>query len=57
MFQLWQKRSLFDRLLRAPRKNENEYSNMVSKAEFKNLFQSSLKGMLTKKAKTSKEEG
>jgi hypothetical protein len=33
----------------APRKNDNENSNMVSKADFKNLFQSSLKDMLTKK--------
>jgi hypothetical protein len=33
----------------APRKNDNENSNMVSKAYFKNLFQSSLKDMLTKK--------
>jgi hypothetical protein len=32
-----------------PRKNNNENSNMVSKADFKNLFQSSLKDMLTKK--------
>jgi hypothetical protein len=31
----------------APRKNDNENSNMVSKADFKNLFQSSLKDMLT----------
>jgi hypothetical protein len=37
-----------------PRKNNNENSNMVSKADFKNLFQSSLKDMLTKKDK--KEE-
>jgi hypothetical protein len=34
-----------------PRKNNNEHSNMVSKADFKNLFQSSLKEMLTKKDK------
>jgi hypothetical protein len=34
-----------------PRKNNNENSNMVSKANFKNLFQSSLKDMLTKKDK------
>jgi hypothetical protein len=41
----------------APRKNDNENSNMVSKADFKNLFQSSLTGMLTKKDKqTNKEE-
>jgi hypothetical protein len=30
-----------------PRKNNNENSNMVSKADFKNMFQSSLKDMLT----------
>jgi hypothetical protein len=35
----------------APRKNDNEHSNIVSKADFKNLFQSSLKDMLTKKDK------
>jgi hypothetical protein len=35
----------------APRKNDNENSNMVSKADFKNLFQSSLKDMLTTKEK------
>jgi hypothetical protein len=34
-----------------PRKNNNEQSGMVSKADFKNLFQSSLKDMLTKKDK------
>jgi hypothetical protein len=34
-----------------PRKNDNEQSNMVSKSDFKNLFQSSLKEMLTKKDK------
>jgi hypothetical protein len=40
----------------APRKNENENSNMVSKADFKNLCQSSLKGMLTKKEKQAKKK-
>jgi hypothetical protein len=40
-----------------PRKNDNERSNMVSKSDFKNLFQSSLKEMLTKKDKqTNKKE-
>jgi hypothetical protein len=34
---------------KAPKKNGNENSNMVSKADFKNLFQSSIKEMLTKK--------
>jgi hypothetical protein len=38
-----------------PRKNDNEHSNMVSKADFKNLFQSSLKEMLTKKDKQGKK--
>jgi hypothetical protein len=38
---------------KAPKKNGNEHSNMVSKADFKNLFQSSLKEMLTKKEKDS----
>jgi hypothetical protein len=40
----------------APRKNDNESSNMVSKADFKNLFQSSLKDMLTKKEKQAKKK-
>jgi hypothetical protein len=39
-----------------PRKNDNEQSNMVSKADFKNLFQSSLKEMLTKKDKQAKKK-
>jgi hypothetical protein len=38
-----------------PRKNDNEQSNMVSKSDFKNLFQSSLKEMLTKKDKQGKK--
>jgi hypothetical protein len=40
----------------SPRKNENENSNMVSKADFKNLFQFSLKDMLTKKEKQTKKK-
>jgi hypothetical protein len=36
------------------RKNNNENSNMVSKADFKNLFQSSMKDILTKKNKQVK---
>jgi hypothetical protein len=36
-------------------KNDNEQSNMVLKAYFKNLFQSSLKEMLTKKDKQVKK--
>jgi hypothetical protein len=40
----------------APKKNDNENSNMVSRADFKNLFWSSLKDMLTKKEKQSKKE-
>jgi hypothetical protein len=36
------------------RKNNNENSNMVSKAHFKNLFQSLMKDMLTKKDKKVK---
>jgi hypothetical protein len=39
-----------------PRKNDNEQSNMVSKADFKNLFQSSLKEMFTKKDKQAKKK-
>jgi hypothetical protein len=38
-----------------PRKNDNEHSNMVSKTNFKILFQSSLKEMLTKKDKQGKK--
>jgi hypothetical protein len=37
-----------------PRKNNNENSNMFSKVDFKNLFQSSMKDMLTKKDKQGK---
>jgi hypothetical protein len=40
-----------------PRKNNNENSNMVSKADFKNLFQSLLKDMLTKKKENNNAEG
>jgi ribosomal protein L35 len=40
----------------APRKNDTENSNMVSKADFKNLFQSSLKHILTKKEKKTKKK-
>jgi hypothetical protein len=39
-----------------PRKNDNEQSNMVSKSDFKNLFQSSLKEMLTQKDKQAKKK-
>jgi hypothetical protein len=38
-----------------PRINYNEQSNMVSKSDFKNLFQSSLKEILTKKDKKAKK--
>jgi hypothetical protein len=38
-----------------PRKNDNEKSNMVSKSDFKNMFQSSLKEMFTKKDKQAKK--
>jgi hypothetical protein len=38
-----------------PRKTYNEQSDMVSKSDFKNLFQSSLKEMLTKKDKQGKK--
>jgi hypothetical protein len=40
----------------APKKNGNEESNMVSKAEFKNLYQSSLKEMLSKKEKQNNDQ-
>jgi hypothetical protein len=39
-----------------PRKNDTDNSNMASKADFKNLFQSSLKDMLTKKEKQTKKK-
>jgi hypothetical protein len=39
-----------------PRKNDNEQSNIVSRSDFKNLFQSSLKDMLTKKDKQAKKK-
>jgi hypothetical protein len=39
-----------------PRKNDNEQSNMVSKSDFKTMFQSSLKEMLTKKDKKAKKK-
>jgi hypothetical protein len=39
-----------------PRKNDNEQPNMVSKSDFKNLFQSALKEMLTKKDKQAKKK-
>jgi hypothetical protein len=40
----------------APKKNGNEKSNMVSKVDFKNLFQSSIKEMLTKMEKQKKKK-
>jgi hypothetical protein len=40
----------------SPRKYENENSNMVSKTDFKNLFQSSFKDMLTKKEEHTKKK-
>jgi hypothetical protein len=40
----------------APRKNDTENSNMVSKVDLKNLFQYSLKDMLTKKEKQTKKK-
>jgi hypothetical protein len=39
-----------------PRKNDNEQSNMISKLDFKKLFQSSLKEMLTKKDKQANKK-
>jgi hypothetical protein len=41
---------------KAPKKNGNENSNMVSKADFKNLFQSSIQEMLTKRENQKKEK-
>jgi hypothetical protein len=48
------KKGLYSTDCSLPRKNDNEQSNMVSTADFKNLFQSSLKEMLTKKDKQAK---
>jgi hypothetical protein len=55
MFQLWQKGHYLTDCT-APGKNEKENLNMVSKADSKNLFQSSLKDMLTKKEKQTKKK-
>jgi hypothetical protein len=55
MFQLWEK-GHYSTDCTAPRKNENESSNMVSKADSKDLFQSSLKDVLTKKKKQTKKK-
>jgi hypothetical protein len=55
MFQLW-KKGHYCTDCSAPRKNDNENSNMVSKVDFKNIFQSSLKDMLTKKDKQTKKK-
>jgi hypothetical protein len=41
---------------KAPKKNGNENCNMVSKADFKNLFQSSIKEILTKRESQKKEK-
>jgi hypothetical protein len=38
----------------SPPENNNERSNMVSKEDFKNLFQTSMKEMFTKKDKKAK---
>jgi hypothetical protein len=40
----------------APKKNGNENFNMVSKVDFKNVFQSSLKEMLSKKENKNKNK-
>jgi ribosomal protein L13 len=40
----------------AAKKNGNEESNMVSKADFKNIFQSSLKVMISKKEKQKNDK-
>jgi hypothetical protein len=55
MFQLWQK-GHYSTDCSLPRKNDNEQSNMVSKLDFKAMFQSSLKEMLTKKDKQAKKK-
>jgi hypothetical protein len=55
MFQFWQK-GHYSTDCPLPRKNDNKQSNMVSKADFKNLFQSSLKETLTKKDKQANKK-
>jgi hypothetical protein len=55
MLQLWQKGQCSTDCT-VPKNNENENSNMVSKVDFKNIFQSSLKDMLTKKEKQTKKK-
>jgi hypothetical protein len=50
------KKGHYSSYCKAPKKNGNENSNMVSKADFKNLFQSSIKEMLTKREKQKKEK-
>jgi hypothetical protein len=54
MFQL-KKRATILLTAHSKEKNDNKQSNMVSKADFKNLFQSSLKEILTKKDKQAKK--
>jgi hypothetical protein len=55
MLQLWQKGHYWTGCT-APKKNNNENSNMESKVDFENLFQSSLKDMLTKKENQNKKK-
>jgi hypothetical protein len=50
------KKDTIPRTARHQRKNGNENSNMVSKEDFKNMFQSSIKGMFTKREKKKKEK-
>jgi hypothetical protein len=50
------KRTTFLSTAQLQEKNDNEHSNMVSKSDFKNLFQSSLKEILTKKDKQAKKK-
>jgi hypothetical protein len=50
------KKNTFPWTTRHLRKKGNKNSNMVSKVDFKNLFQSSIKEMLTKKENQKKEK-
>jgi hypothetical protein len=50
------KKGLYLTGCRASKKNGNEESNMVSKADFKNIFQSSLKDTLSKKEKQKNDK-
>jgi hypothetical protein len=55
MFQLWQK-SHYSTDCSAPRNNDNENSNMVSKVDFKKSISILNEGHVDQTGKTNKEE-